>query len=194
MKRKSQSFPRMKPEFVLDWVLKASDRSAQRRALAEKWLDEGTYSKYKYFVETCEDGKRVYLLRPTFLNKGFDFQVNVEGFRSVTRTAKGGTREMPSHEDVLHDLRLKLKSNPKLRDELFSAVCDVYDCAEPDEILVKRPTLKKCHAGLPLDKTLRTIKWLFIEQDLTYWLGSGRNMFMSAIEAEVFGIKSGIHD
>jgi hypothetical protein len=190
MKRKSQSFPLDKPEFVLEWVLKATDRSAQRRALAEKWLAEGPYSKYRYFVETCEDGKRVYLLRPTYLNRGFDFQVNVEGFNSLTRKAKGATREMPSHDDVIDDLQAKAKSNPKLRDELFSAVCDVYDCIEPDEILAKRPALRKCVGGLPIDKTLRIIKWLFIEQDLTYWNGVGRNMFMSAIEEHAFGIKA----
>lgn len=194
MKRKSQSFPGEKPELVLEWVLKATDRSSQRRMLAEKWLSEGPYSKYKYFVETCEDGKRVYLLRPTFLNKGFDFQVNVEGFRSVTRVAKGGTREMPSHDDLFNDLTLKVKSSPKYREELFASVCDVYDCVEPDEILLKRPSLRKCKGGLPIDKILRIIKWLFIEQDLTYWLGSGRNMLMSAIEGKVFKIKSDLYE
>ena len=31
-------------------------------------------------------------------------------------------------------------------------------------------------AGLPADHILKTIKWLFIEQDIRYWNYSGRNM------------------
>lgn len=35
-------------------------------------------SKYTYYVETLADGNRVYLTRPAFLNKGFDFVIRVE--------------------------------------------------------------------------------------------------------------------
>src|SRR3989338_8226668 len=101
MRRKSQKFPKDKRKVVVDWLIRASDRSAQRKALAEKWLEEGQYTDYRYNVEVCHDGSKVYLLRPTWLNKGFDFQVNVEGFKSKTRTSRGGTAEMPSHVDVI---------------------------------------------------------------------------------------------
>jgi hypothetical protein len=190
MQRKSKMFPAEKQKLVVDWILKASDRSSQRRALALKWLDEGEYSNYRYNVETCDDGKRVYLLRPTWLNKGFDFQVNVEGFRSDTRKPRGSTVEMPSHEDLGHDIGLKLKAAPELKEALFKAICDVYDCVEPDEILSKSSKLRDLRAGLPIDKLLRTIKWLFIEQDLTYWNQTGRNMLMCAIEEKTFGISA----
>ena len=186
--RKSDAFPKDKRKVVVDWLLRAADRTSQRRALAEKWLEEGQYTNYRYNVDTCEDGSRVYLLRPTWLNKGFDFQVNVESFRSTTRNAKGVTAEMPSHDDVLDDLKRKTARHPALTEELFGAICDVYDCMEPDEILRRRPKLRTMKAGLPVDKILRIIKWLFIEQDLTYWLQTGRNMLMSAIEENVFGI------
>jgi hypothetical protein len=33
------------------------------------------------------------------------------------------------------------------------------------------------------------IKWLFIEQDVTYWLQTGRDMLMAAIESRVFALK-----
>jgi hypothetical protein len=186
MQRKSQSFPKNKHKVVVDWLLKASDRSSQRRALAEKWLDEGQYTNYRYNVETCKDGSRVYLLRPTWLNKGFDFQVNVEGFRSRTRQARASTAEMPSHKDVIDDLKRKLKARPDLEEDIYAAVCEVYDCAEPDEVLSRRTALRRIGAGLPADKLLRIVKWLFIEQDLTYWLQTGRNMLMSAMETKVF--------
>lgn len=188
MKKKSKSFSKPKPSAVVDWILSASSRSSQRRALAEKWLDEKEFTNYRYYVETCEDRSWVYLLRPTWLNRGFDFQVNLEGFKSKTRNARGQTKEMPSHDDVLDDLSRKVKAKSSLASELFDGVCDTYDCIEPDEVLKKRPRLRQLKAGLPIDKTLRIIKWLFIEQDLTYWLGTGRNMLMRAIESEVFHI------
>src|SRR3989338_7775075 len=116
MKRKSTAFPKDKKKEVVSWLLKASTPIAQRRALAEKWLEEGRYTNYRYNVETCQDGSKVYLLRPTWLNKGFDFQVNVEGFKSKTRTSRGGTAEMPSHVDVIDDLQRKVKAYPDLEE------------------------------------------------------------------------------
>ncbi len=188
MKRKSQQFSKDKRKVVIDWLVKASDRIAQRRALAEKWLEEGQYTDYRYNVEICRDGSKVYLLRPTWLNKGFDFQVNVEGFRSKIRTAKGGTKEMPSHIDVINDLQEKVGARPSLKEELFATVGDIYDCVEPDETLKNHSTLQGLNVGLPIDKLLKIIKWLFIEQDLTYWLQTGRDMLMSAIEEKVFDL------
>jgi hypothetical protein len=194
LQRKSQSFPKKKPAIRLRWLLRCAKPSTQRRILARKWLAESRYSTYRYFVEKCSDGTRVYLRRPTYLNKGFDFQVNLEGFRSTTRKAKGVTKEMPSHPDIFKDLKRKVKQRPNLKRDLYNAICKVYDCIEPDKILARRPRLRKFTAGLPIEKTLKVIKWLFIEQDLTYWLGTGRNMFMSKIEKKVFKIASELYE
>jgi len=194
VKRRSQKFPKDKKRVVVDWLVKAKDRPSQRRVLAEKWLEEGQYTSYRYNVETCEDGKKVYLLRPTWLNRGFDFQVNVEGFQSKTRTSKGQTAEMPSHEDVGEDLKEKLQAHPSCKEELFAAISDVYDCLEPDQVLKNRPGIKAVTTGLPMDKLLKIIKWLFIEQDLTYWLETGRNMLMSGIEKDIFGLDSDLKE
>jgi len=189
--RKSTAFSWSKPTVVVEWTLKEHDRAAQRRALAEKWLEEEAYTNYRYNVETCRDGKRVYLLRPTWLNKGFDFQVNLEGFSSVTRTSrKGPTKEMPSHKDVVHDLAQKVSADPAAAPVLFSAVCDVYDCRDVADILANQPVLSDLSAGLSAEKLLLIVKWLFVEQDLTYWLQTGRDMLMSGIEKNVFGLHS----
>lgn len=189
MQPKSRTYPTSKPSVLVEWALTCTDRSASRRAVAEKWLEESAYTNYRYNVERCASGSWVYLLRPTWLNKGFDFQVNVEGFRSVTRTAKGQTKEMPSHTDVVHDLEAKLKAHPDLGESLFSAVCEVYDCAEPSAVLAHRGKLASVEVGLPPDQLLFIIKWLFIEQDVTYWLQTGRDMLMAAIESRVFALK-----
>jgi hypothetical protein len=187
--RRSTEFSGLKRTVVLEWTLDQRDREAQRRALAEKWLGEEQYTNYRYNVEKCRDGKRVYLLRPTWLNKGFDFQVNLEGFSSVVKPSRRGpTKEMPSHNDVVHDLSEKVKASPVLTPLLFSAVRDVYDCRGVEEILDERPLLAEDSAGMPVEKLLLVLKWLFIEQDITYWLQTGRNMLMSGIEKDVFGL------
>ena len=56
------------PSAVIEWTLACADRSALRRAVAEKWLEESPYTNYRYNVERCANGSRVYLLRPTWLN------------------------------------------------------------------------------------------------------------------------------
>jgi hypothetical protein len=57
-------------------------------------------------------------------------------------------------------------------------------------VLKRRPELKNLKARLTTLKILLIIKWLFIEQDLTYWLGKGRDMLMRSIEKKVFRLQS----
>jgi hypothetical protein len=149
-------------------------RLAQRTQVAETWLQEEENSRYRYDVETCKDGKRVYLLRPTWLNKGFDFQINLEGFKSKSK-------EAPKHEDLLDDLARKKRESSQDYKKLRKLIDAVYECEEPDEAL-KRYSSVKFRSGLPVDTVLKILKWLFIEQDLTYWNNSGRRMFMGAIK------------
>ena len=186
MIRRSLSYPTIRPSRVVDWTLSCSDRRTLRRTIAEKWCEEDPNTNYRYNVERCASGKRVYLLRPTWLNKGFDFQVNVEGLVKVVKPAKGATREMPSHGDVMHDLRSKLAKRPKDSAVLFEAVGAVYDCGEPAEIIREMPRLSALKEGWPIDQLLYIIKWLMVEQDVTYWLRTGRDMLMSGIETDVF--------
>ncbi len=149
-------------------------RLEQRRRIAEAWLQEEENSRYRYEVETCKDGKKVYLLRPTWLNKGFDFQINLEGFKSKSK-------EAPKHEDLHNDLAAKKKESPKDYKKLRELIDAVYECEEPDEAMKRYPNLA-FRSGLPVDTVLKILKWLFIEQDLTYWNNSGRRMFMNGIE------------
>lgn len=188
MQRRSRTYPAVKPSVVVEWTLQCADRKALRRAIAEKWSEEDAHTSYRYNVERCANGVRVYLLRPTWLNKGFDFQVNVEGLIKAVKPGKGATREMPSHGDVINDLQSKLAKRPKETETLFDSVVAVYNCGDPAEIVRKSPRLATLKEGWPIDQTLYAVKWLFIEQDVTYWLQTGRDMFMSAIESQVFGL------
>jgi hypothetical protein len=91
---------------------------------------------------------------------------------------------------VIHDLAAKLKAHPEATKTLYSAVCGIYDCGEPAGILTRHGDIATLDVGLPPDQLLYTIKWLFIEQDVTYWLQTGRDMLMGAIEVKVFGIEA----
>lgn len=156
--------------------LKISDttRKGLRRKVLDAWLEEEENSRYRYNVEECSNGKKVYLLRPTWLNKGLDFQINLEGFKSKSQ-------EAPKHGDLISDLEDKSQESPEKYKELRLAIDEVYGCVEPEVALKKHPGLK-FKSGLPVDTMLKLLKWLFIEQDLTYWNNSGRRMFMSAIK------------
>jgi len=155
--------------------LKISDetRKGLRRKVLDAWQDEEENSRYRYNVETAKDGKEIYLLRPTWLNKGLDFQVNLEGFKSKSQQA-------PKHGDLIGDLADKKNESPEKYRQLREMIDLVYGCVEPEEAQ-KYPDLS-FKAGLPVDAILKLLKWLFIEQDLTYWNNSGRRMFMNAIK------------
>ncbi len=140
------------------------------------WKDGTKYvTHYKYFAEKLQDGRRVYILRPTFLNKGIDFQVWVEQFKDE----KDGR---PSHKNVLEDLRLKLAENRQEALKLLAAIEEVWNCSEPDSTLKKyKFSFKK---GYSAELLLKILKWLFIEQDITYWNYDGRGMLFAAIKKE----------
>lgn len=159
--------------FVRSLSVTKPTRLEQRTQIAETWLSEQENSKYRYDAEVCKDGKKVYLLRPTWLNKGFDFQINLEGFKS-------NSNEAPKHGDIIGDLVNKKKESPRDFQNLRELVDRVYACEEPDVVLASQPNLK-FQSGLPVDAVLKILKWMFIEQDLTYWNNSGRRMLMSGI-------------
>jgi hypothetical protein len=192
MERTSKQFPKKKVAPIERPVQISEATSAEiKQSFAKLWLKEEQYRKYVYEVERCDNGARVFLHRPTYKH-GLDFAVSVEGFRSQLRKGKRRRKSKsprPSHGDIIKDLKDKIKSRPKLTKDLFGAVSAIYRCVEPGAVLNKHTKLKTFRSGLPIDHTLRIIKWLFIEQDVTYWLGTGRNMLMSAIERRAFKIK-----
>lgn len=133
-------------------------------------------SRFIYYVETLSDGNRVYLRRPANLHYGFDFLVCVEGanYNSGGKRA----RNYPSHDDFAEDLAEKKAENPAMYKKLYKLLKKVFDCHEVTEEEYKQITFK---TGLEVDHILKTIKWLFIEQDIRYWNYSGRNMTWTKI-------------
>ena len=167
----------------LDFTIPScTSREELRHILVSKFLEEQSgkgkqelSSKYRYNVETLSDGKRVYILRPAYLNKGFDFTVHVENTIFNPRT-----KDLPTHKDIFKDLRMKKHKSETSWNTLYEAIKLVYNLQEPDDVITKYNGLK-FDTGYPVDLILKVIKWLFIEQDMTYWNWSGRAMFMGGV-------------
>ena len=128
-------------------------------------------SKYRYVVKIVGE-KEIYLNRPAQFNNGFDFTLNVSnikfniGGRSTTR---------PTHGNILDDLRAKKDENPGLYSEMRQEIVRIYECLTPNKILFK------FNVGINSEILLECIRWLFLEQDVTYWNYSGRAMLHSHI-------------
>lgn len=171
-------------EFQIEFSLQEKSRKELRDKTVNKFLSEdGGYwkdgkkhvTRYKYFVEKLKDSRRVFLLRPTFLNKGIDFQVWVEKMNGIED-------KRPSHKDVFNDLTLKKSENPKDFKILMQLIDKVWNCEEPDLCIKEiKITFKQ---GFSIELLLKILKWLFIEQDITYWNYDGRTMLKMAIDRD----------
>ncbi|MGT2884297.1 DNA adenine methylase [Streptococcus ferus] len=128
-------------------------------------------SRYKYYVETLSDGNRVYLQRPANLHNGFDFLVCVENMNYAPEDKR--KRNYPKHEDLENDLLQKRLESPQKYKKLYSLLEQIFHCQNVEDIEM---TKIQFDSGLPVDHILKTIKWLFIEQDIRYWNYSGRSM------------------
>ena len=70
---------------------------------------------------------------------------------------------------MINDLNLKREYNKEKYDELIKPLINnIYKC-NPVSFLDSYDFL-----GLPVDVCIKLLKWLFIEQDITYWNYSGR--------------------
>lgn len=137
---------------------------------------DGLASRYSYYVEVLNDGNRVYLRRPAFLHNGFDFVVCVEN-RNFSSSGKR-KRNYPKHEDIIRDLQKKKDSDSKMYEKFYAVLEQIYNCQDVEDSEYKNIRFAE---GFPTDMLLKTLKWLFIEQDIRYWNYSGRDMLWSGI-------------
>jgi len=170
-------------DFQIEWQLVKNSREKLRREVVKKFLSEPCgywkdgvkhVTRFKYFVEKLEDGRRVFLLRPTYLNKGIDFQVWVEKYDCFND-------QRPSHKDIFNDLIKKKAENSRGFGRLMELIGEVWNCKEPDSILLYSDRTA-FRTGMPVEMLLKVLKWLFIEQDVTYWNYDGRMMLKMAID------------
>lgn len=85
--------------------IRSTERAAVRAEVFQYWIKEepGTAivrNTYRYNAEKLSDGSRIYLTRPTRLNKGADFVICCENFTKF----KNGNDKPPSHGDLITEL------------------------------------------------------------------------------------------
>lgn len=135
-------------------------------------------SRYTYYVETISDGNRIYLRRPANLHNGFDFLVCIENYNFSDEGKRN--RNYPKHEDIVKDLLLKKRESIDLYKKLFSLIEDTYYCRR--DVTGSDFNELKFNEGYPADFILKSLKWLFIEQDIRYWNYSGRGMLWEGLK------------
>lgn len=137
---------------------------------------EALASRYTYQVEKLKDGEYVYLRRPANLHNGFDFIVCIENYNFAK--VRKHRRNNPKHEDIIKELRRKHKISPQKYKKLFVLLEKVYLCKNINKSMYQDLDFGK---GLSVELLLKTVKWLFIEQDIRYWNYSGRDMLWEGI-------------
>jgi hypothetical protein len=158
----------------------ANNRDLFRKELVGIFLNEtpgtgrGLYtSKYQYVVKRIS-GHEVSLNRPARFNNGFDFTLSVS---NINFNTGGRASTRPKHQNIFDDLLLKKTENLVLYTSLIAEITNIYNCASPIRLTFPFTS------GYSTEIILECIKWLFAEQDITYWNNSGRAMFYNGILA-----------
>ena len=149
--------------------------------LLSQWSKETPQTKYRYFVEILPSNSRLYIERPGRLNKGCDFVIYIENEESLSY--KNGNDSPPTHDFLLTDLREKkeILSN-KQWESVISAIQKIYNVDTIYNALQCVKQLPNNRNGLPMETVFKLVRWFFIEQDLTYWAKSGREMLFNTIK------------
>lgn len=134
-------------------------------------------SRNTYFVETLDSGNRIFLRRPAWLKKGFDFVIHVENV-DFGKGLERRVRTNPKHTELFEDLEQKKIENLKDYAELYDFLERVYNCEDVSKAEYKHLVFK---SGYDLDLIVLIFKWFFIEQDIRDWSYSGRAMCFSGI-------------
>ena len=115
---------------IINYSLPLGDRISMRENLIQTFLREspGTgignnASHYQYNVEQFGD-YGIFLKRPTQLNKGFDFTVNIKGL-SFKRNRRYSN---PSHQDIIDALTDCKINFPHIYPIIAQKLQEIFDC------------------------------------------------------------------
>ncbi|HVU37451.1 MAG TPA: hypothetical protein VHC95_03895 [Opitutales bacterium] len=166
---------------VRDIKVDVRNRAKTRITMLEHWMreDPGTdeiRNTYTYFVEMLSDGSRIFLKRPAYKNKGCDFVILCEGFN----LSLAGNPKPPSQNKLIGEITELASPSPAHKEQILKGIYKVWLCENPDEVLASLPLFQ---GNLIAERALKLAKWLFIEQDVTYWTESGRNMLLAHFES-----------
>lgn len=173
--------------FNVNYTLPVTNRQQMRTDLISQFMTElpGTgkgnnATRYKYDVESLGNKYGIFLKRPTRLNKGFDFTVNISGMYFK----KNRSYSNPSHQDII-DALIDCKNNHSniYQIQIMPIIQDIYDCKQVNFTNLSGATFADHNnTQHPIEIILLAIKWLFMEQDCAYWNYSGRAMFYTVLQ------------
>lgn len=155
-----------------------------RFAVLTKWSQEKrgsatAFQRYRYDVETFANGGTIYLHRPAFKNKGCDFVVHCE---PQIQRDDGKKIKSPRHSDLIAELVELAKQVPSGQALLLSSIEEVWNCKSVANICKSlHQSFATPELMMRTERALKVAKWLFIEQDITDWNTSGRDMLMNGI-------------
>lgn len=86
---------------------------------------------------------------------------------------------MPSHSDIVADLTNKRNIDTVEYEKVKVIINKLYNCETVIDVEYRGISFE---VGLSIEAILKAIKWLFIEQDVTYWNWSGRAMLYSGLK------------
>lgn len=168
---------------ICNYKLPSGNRQQKRNSIITCFLNEvagnGTGDKashYQYNVESY-DIYRIYLKRPTRLNKGFDFTVNIDGLYFKDRKKYSN----PRHEDIFNALSYCKTHYPIEYNNISEAIISIYNCYDIDLSHINAYFLDFEGSKHPIQIIILALKWLFMEQDCAYWNYSGRYMLFNKL-------------
>lgn len=163
-------------QVVIDNIDQFNSKTILRNFLLNQWIIETPNTKYRYFVETLISGNRIYLERPGRLNKGCDFVIYIENHILFNN----GNDKPPPHNFILNDLaNKKCTLSASEWQILITSITTIFNCEPYNTASQIVQNLRT--TGESYEVILKTLRWLFIEQDITYWSGQGRNMLYNRI-------------
>lgn len=151
------------------------DRAEIRRFVINVFLDElpgdiNESQRYEYIVEECKN-RDIIIARQTQLNKGMDFRIQ---FRDIYFQGRTRRTRSPSHQHIVEDLIEKKNYDEAAYALLAEKIISIYNCENDSQITEDLRSLDLPVGYLLPEEVCLTLKWLFIEQDITYWGYSGR--------------------
>jgi len=167
--------------YTLNIVSRSQMREDVIRLFTQELPGQGTgvnASVYEYTVETYNNYK-IILKRPAFLNKGFDFTVNISGlyFKKKKRYS------YPTHQDIIDALTYCKNTNPAVyQTTIIPLINDIFNCKNINIGNTGMYFMDYNNQPHPIEIILLALKWLFIEQDFTYWNNSGRQMLYDGLK------------
>lgn len=169
------------------------DRRALRSRLINAFLEEepGTgrgdlCSRNIYEVERTLSGHTIELHRPANRNNGMDFTVRCP---TITFNYENRLwRHVPRHEDLVTALQGIRRRHPAVFGLVRDAIGAIYRCQRVrgwrNLALLSSEPMGANQTVCPADVAVLVAKWLFVEQDVTYWHNSGRAMTYEYLQDE----------